>query len=94
MKDKFLDLLDSQDRLIDEIQRLSDNPVDRVEALIEVLQYLLESSLIDMFDIDENWSVENPTLEQLVRLIIKTESLYFSVLHTLSMFKDMRDKQQ
>ena len=92
MKDKFLDLLDSQDRLIDEIQRLSDNPVDRVEALIEVLQYLLESSLIDMFDIDENWSVENPTLEQLARLIIKTDSLYHGVKSTLSLFKDMRDR--
>lgn len=92
MKDKFLDLLESQDRLIDEIQRLSDNPVDRVEALIEVLQYLLESSLIDMFDIDDNWSTENPTLEQLVRLIIKTESLYHGVKNKLSLFKDMRDR--
>jgi hypothetical protein len=92
MKDKFLDLLESQDRLIDEIQRLSDNPVDRVEALIEVLQYLLESSLIDMFDIDDNWSIENPTLEQLVRLIIKTESLYHGVKNKLSLFKDMRDR--
>lgn len=92
MKNKFLDSLQSQDNLIEEIARFSDNPVDRVEALIEVLAYLIESTSVDLMDIDDNWSIENPTLEQLIRLIIKTDSLYFNVLHTLSMFKDMRDR--
>lgn len=92
MKDKYLDSLYSQDNIIEEIERLSDNPVDRVEAMMEVLNYLIESIGVDLLDIEDNWSTQNPTLEQLVRVIIKTDSLYYGVKSTLSLLKDMRDR--